>query len=297
MERNARGGLASSPSELSVECGPDGPTGDRRRHLLGWAATVGWCAMPLPACATPPSGADDMKAGQTRVTTPRRTLAELLAAEPPAWPGLIERIGAAKNQVDVLPAGPDAGADLHALQVTARSTLGAVVHRTGGLLVDHGWVRLLGSRSERMGRSLVGWNAACGVGLAAGAPPILLVADDVLGGLFAIDGGWIAGKKGEVFYYAPDTLAWEGLGRGYTDFVEFLLNGDLATFYADARWGAWQAEAEALPGDRAINVYPFLWAEGPPVGERSRRAVPLWEVVELYRHFADQGFGQRPFPE
>lgn len=107
---------------------------------------VAWSwVLPLAVCAKPAGGAEEER--QPRMVT-RRPLEELLATDTPPWPLLRGWVAAAKNQVQVLPAGPDAGSDLHALQVTARSTLGAVVHETGGLLVDHGWVRLLGSRGE-----------------------------------------------------------------------------------------------------------------------------------------------------
>ena len=36
-------------------------------------------------------------------------------------------------------------------------------------------------------------------------PSYLLVADDVLGGFFAINGGAFGDKAGNVFYYAPDS--------------------------------------------------------------------------------------------
>lgn len=34
---------------------------------------------------------------------------------------------------------------LLATQVTTRSPMGAVVYHTGGILVDHGWIRILGA--------------------------------------------------------------------------------------------------------------------------------------------------------
>jgi hypothetical protein len=144
-------------------------------------------------------------------------------------------------------------------------------------------VRVLGSRSERLARSLVEWNAACGIDLEPGAPPLLLVADDVLGGMFAVNGGRFGGAAGEVYYFAPDTLSWETLGRGYTDFIYFLLQGDLTKFYADRRWPGWQGEVAELPGDRAVFLYPPLWAAGPPVAERQRGTVPLKEAIEVWR--------------
>ncbi|MES4793482.1 MAG: hypothetical protein C4321_11330, partial [Chloroflexota bacterium] len=34
-----------------------------------------------------------------------------------------------------------------------------------------------------------------------------LVDDDVLGGVFALDGGGLESGRGDLFYFAPDTLA------------------------------------------------------------------------------------------
>jgi hypothetical protein len=197
----------------------------------------------------------------------------------PAWPPLKQEIDHAGNPVEILPLGTSAGADLHRLQVSLRSTLGAVVYETGGLLIDHGWVRLLGSGSDRLGRSLVSWNLACG--LTVPGDTLLLVGDDAVGGLFAINAGRFAGQPGEVHYFAPDTLSWEALGRGYSDFIAFLLNGDLAEFYANARWNGWEAEIVAMAGHQALSIYPPLWAKASSIDERSRRPVPLQELVGL----------------
>ena len=45
-------------------------------------------------------------------------------------------------------------------------------------------------------------------------PSDLLVADDVLGGFFAINGGAFAGEAGNVFYYAPGSGEWEDCENG-----------------------------------------------------------------------------------
>ncbi len=197
----------------------------------------------------------------------------------PAWPSLQREIGHARNPVDVLPPAATAGADLHRLQVSLRSTLGAIVYQTGGLLIDCGWVRLLGSGSDQLGRSLVSWNLTCG--LAVPGDPLLLVGDDAVGGLFAINAGRFSGQPGEVHYFAPDSLSWESLGRGYSDLVTFLLNGDLADFYANVRWNGWETEVAAMAGYQAMSLYPPLWAKASETDERSRRPVPLRELVGL----------------
>src|SRR5262245_55149646 len=41
--------------------------------------------------------------------------------------------------------------------------------------------------------------------------PYLVVAHDAIGGVFAVNGGGLNGRPGNVFYFAPDSLAWEDL--------------------------------------------------------------------------------------
>lgn len=210
-------------------------------------------------------------------------LSRLLDTTDPAWPVLLERISAVPGRVEVLPAEPArADAVLLALDVTTRSFLGAIAHETGGLLVDGGWLRLLGAGSARLPRDLAGWN---GIGMQPPRPRLpgaLLVADDVLGGFFAVNGGALPGPQGNVFYLAPDTLEWEDLERGYAAFVDWALTGDVAGFYEGLRWPGWEAEVRALPGDRALSVSPPLSTrEGQP-GPVTRTPVPVEELWTLH---------------
>jgi hypothetical protein len=211
-----------------------------------------------------------------------RTLDELVEKEDPAWPTVQGWLESASNTVDVLPVEREkANASLLQLQVTTRSLMGAIVHETGGLLVDHGWLRILGSGSPRLPRSLPDWNAEMAPSPPGRPPPFLLIADDIVGGFFAIDGGGLTGARGKVHYFAPESLDWQNLDSSYSDFIEFALSGDLDRFYQDSRWPTWREEVVGLPGDRALSVYPFLWAEGPAVIERSRRPVPIAELWNL----------------
>jgi hypothetical protein len=54
-------------------------------------------------------------------------------------------VRASNLQVTILPVAADAGRDcLYRLQVSTRSRLGALALHTGGLVVDDGWLRVLG---------------------------------------------------------------------------------------------------------------------------------------------------------
>ncbi len=104
-----------------------------------------------------------------------RTLNELLDSEDPAFPLIRQWASEADIPVELLP--PSAGRDdvLLSLQVTTRSPLGAIAYETGGILVDDGWLRILGSSHDKLGRNIATWNEGKAEGF-------LLVADDVLGG-------------------------------------------------------------------------------------------------------------------
>ena len=160
--------------------------------------------------------------------------------------------------------------------------MGAIVYETGGLLIDHGWLRILGSGHSRLPRSLASWNEGRTMFGDEQPPGYLLVADDVLGGFFAINGGALGEEMGSVFYFAPDTADWECLDYSYSDFIFWCLQGNIADFYEDLRWPGWEQEISTLGGDQAISVYPFLSAKGPPIAERHRGVVPISEMFTLY---------------
>ena len=217
-----------------------------------------------------------------------RSLEQLTAVEDPAWSLIQEWVAEARQTVEMLPAEQaQAEATLLALQVTTRSPLGACALETGGILVDHGWLRLLGSGHARLPDTLLTWNGlgepAIGVPLEGG----FVVAVDVLGGVFALNGGGLGPETG-IYYFAPDSLRWEALGCSHLAFVEWALTGDLARFYASVRWPGWEQELAALEPAQGISVYPFLWAAGAPVEARSRRGVPLAELCALEREMARQ---------
>ena len=114
-------------------------------------------------------------------------------------------------------------------------------------------------------------------------PGALLVADDVIGGFFAINGGAFEGERGNVFYRAPDTLEWEDLERGFTDFVDWAFTGDLELFYSDARCRSWRADVRDMSGDQAFSIWPPLAVAGPTIDDRSRKVVPVEESWELLK--------------
>ncbi len=89
-----------------------------------------------------------------------RSCSELRSSDP-AWPIVLEWVAGCPHPVQVLDPDPDrAKACLVAMQVSDGSVLGGLGANSGGVLVDHGWLRLLGSGHATM----AGVHEATGLG-------------------------------------------------------------------------------------------------------------------------------------
>lgn len=111
-----------------------------------------------------------------------RKIDELINKADPDWPFVKEWIDSAKNKVEILQVDKiKAKEALFRIQVTTRSPMGAVVYMTGGLLIDNGWIRILGSGSEKLNRSLPDWNKGKAFKDFGQETPFLLIADDAIG--------------------------------------------------------------------------------------------------------------------
>ena len=192
-------------------------------------------------------------------------------------------IKAAGPQVRVLDAiEADGRREIESLQVTAKSPLGAMASHVGALLIDSGWLRVLGCGHRECALSITTATRHVGWGTNPGPPEGLLVAVDVLGGLFAINGGVLPDiPSGHVAYFGPDTLRWDDTGNGYSSWLEAILNADhRSAFYDDLRWKGWQPEVAALPPNTGMGMYPPLYTrESRPIETTRRASVALDDLV------------------
>lgn len=203
-----------------------------------------------------------------------RVISDLIDVDAPALPQLKQWIDAAAVATECFAPSPERDRVLLGLQVTTHATLGAVAYETGGLLIDDGWLRVIGLGAPRFPRSLLDWNEGRSAGF-------LLVADDAIGGYFAINGGALGDDTGAMYYWAPDCLEWESLEIGYSAFVEWAMSGRLAEFYGTFRWDGWQADLKQLSTDQCFDFYPPLCTKEGSVMTSSRKAVPLAEHYAL----------------
>jgi len=208
---------------------------------------------------------------------------ELIDKKDPGWVIVEGWIKTAKNKVEILPVDElKAKEALFHTQVTTRSPMGAIVFMTGGLLIDDGWIRILGSGNSRFNRTLPDWNKGKSFNEFGETPPFLLIADDAIGGFYLLNGGGLGTDVGKIYYFSPDNLEYEQLDITYSEFLEFCFNNNLDKFYEGNRWNGWREEVSKLKGDEVFNFYPFLWtAEGSDINKSSRKIIPIQEQYGL----------------
>lgn len=215
-----------------------------------------------------------------------KTLNELVNLEEPGLELVRELLNTATNKYEILPKNKErAENELFNAQVTTRSPMGAIIYETGGILVDDGWLRILGSGSKKLDRGLSEWNKGKTFENYGEQPTYYLIADDIIGGYFALNGGGLGSEIGKVYYLPQDTLEWECLDLGYSDFLYWAFKGDLNKFYELFRWKDWETEITKATGNEVFSFYPFLYTkEGKNIELVARKLV---SIEENYRFTLD----------
>lgn len=221
-----------------------------------------------------------------------RSVDQLINRTDPGWTVVEQWIDSATNKVEVLPVDTSKAKDaLYKTQVTTRSIMGAIVFSTGGILIDNGWIRILGSGSAKMKRILPDWNKGKAFKEFGDRPAFFLVADDAAGGYFAINYGSFGSDLDNIYYLSPDNLQWEALNMTYEDFIWFCFTGDLNKFYSGIRWTTWQKDVQNLKADEVFHILPPLWSKEGKDIEKSFRKPLAAEEQFLYNLSLRQKMG------
>jgi hypothetical protein len=212
-----------------------------------------------------------------------QSLDELINKTDPAWPLVQKWVDSAKNKIEILPRDSAAANDaLYKMQVSTYATLGAVIYNTGGIMVDNGWIRILGSGSARLNRTVPDWNKGKTIHEYGDKADYLLVADDAVGGFFAINYGAFGTDLKNIYYLAPNSLNWEPLGAGYGEFILFCFDSDLNAFYKGLRWATWSQFIAQLDGSKSYSFRPYLWTdEGKDIDKCTRKLVSTEELFQF----------------
>ncbi|WP_341227118.1 DUF2625 domain-containing protein [uncultured Arcticibacterium sp.] len=209
-----------------------------------------------------------------------KPLEELIDTEDPGWALVVPWLSDAKNEIEVLERdSSQASLALYRTQVSTHSLMGGVIYETGGILVDKGWLRILGSGSEKLQRNLPEWNKGKSFQEYGEGMTYVLIADDAAGGFYAMNGGEFGQEDlGKIFYFAPDHLKWESLGIGYSEFIFWAFTGDVTDFYKGLKWNDWEEEIKSMGADKSMSFTPFLWSEFTDLEKLERKPVSVEEI-------------------
>ncbi|MCH2206824.1 MAG: DUF2625 domain-containing protein [Lentisphaerales bacterium] len=198
---------------------------------------------------------------------------ELVNNENSAFEILKEWLAGADTQNQLLPASEENRRTLYKVQASTSSLLGALAYETGGILIDHGWLRILGSGSKGIPRTLVDLNH--------NDYGYLIFADDAAGGFYAVNQGSLGKDIGNVYFLAPDYNEWDPLEIDLEVFVQLVLSEDIDEFYEGLRWSTWKTDIQNLKANECFGFYPFLWTEQGDIEESQRKPMQVKEAFNL----------------
>jgi hypothetical protein len=162
-------------------------------------------------------------------------------------------IDQSEKSVDVILRVDRFGSSDDVLGISEYSTLGTLVNHVGGLSVSNGIIRHFGG-TNKYGLSIKDINKINN-NFPELIPGILIIADDIFGGLFGINAS-TRGKTGNVFYLPPDSYLWEDLDLGHTAFLEWSINGDTDLFFEDYKL---LETSNSIPFNKTLEFTPPLW--------------------------------------
>lgn len=148
------------------------------------------------------------------------------------------------------------------LGISEHSTLGSIINHVGGISTVNGCIRHFGG-NNRYGLSIREVNQIRDK-IPTRFKGVLVVADDVYGGLFAINHSLPLASAGVMLYLPPDSYNWESMDVGHSAFVHWSLCGDVALFYKTCEKVPVSGE---IPFDRCADYNPPLWAGDVKNGE------------------------------
>jgi hypothetical protein len=215
-----------------------------------------------------------------------KPLENLINLNNDAWEECKALLEEGNNQLNILDVPSTVGEKtLYQIQVTTASYLGVIAYKTGGILVDHGWIKLLGSPHKDVFGDLVSWNGLSSnvklpLSVIEGA---FMIAYDVSGGFFAINVGKFGAAR-TVFYFAPDCLEWEDTELTYSEFIQWLASGDLQLFYETCRFEGWKGNVGQLEPDQVLSYYPPLWSKEGSGAISEKKQI---SIIEAWKNVID----------
>lgn len=189
------------------------------------------------------------------------------------WNELLERINNSQKDIVIINGnGTNGEKCICDLNMSSNSVSYSIIKNSAMIVVDN-WIRIYGQGNDCC-ESVIEINRKLGINISG----MFIIANDVVGGIYAINQGRFEEDLGLVWYFAPDTLEWESLSFSYSEFIIWVIEEDLDEFYLSMRWNNWRRDVVDVGLKSGIMVYPFLWSEEVNIDTASKKIVP-WEEL------------------
>lgn len=161
--------------------------------------------------------------------------------------------------------------------INENSVLGQVITNTAGIVVNN-YIRIFGSGDNENSHNISEYNLQLKEHFGEGK---LFVADDIFGGLFAINNGGFSREHGLIWYFAPDLLSWDNLEITYPEFIAFVSSENINEFYENYIWDGFEEQIKEIRFDEGILIYPFLWSKECNINKADKKIISFKELILL----------------
>jgi len=198
------------------------------------------------------------------------------------WGTIKEIICKSKSEIIIFEGSIENGKnECEKLNIPCNSVLASVVINCNGIYIDN-WIRILGQGNEKQ-NGIMYYNTIIDDSCLDG---MFIVANDVLGGIYAINLSRYVIEKNMIWYFAPDTLEWESIGMKYFDFIAWTAQNNVNEFYESMRWNNWRKDCKDVEFNKGYLIYPFLWAKECDINNASKKIVLFDELMNLNFDFS-----------
>lgn len=165
-------------------------------------------------------------------------------------------INNSKYKVKVIPRSNTSDKCEELLGIKEHSTLGTLINLIGGISVANGVIRHFGGNND-FGLSIKEVNLIENKKQNR-IKDVLIVADDIYGGLFAINVNLTLCPAGKLVYLPPESYVWENLNIGHSAFVEWSMSKNVPMFYKKYEH---IPVVTGIAFNNVINYIPPLWSK------------------------------------
>lgn len=193
------------------------------------------------------------------------------------WNEIVEMLHKSENKIRIDRIETPNTTLLDKLNINKNSVLGQIVLHTSGIVVDN-YIRIYGNGDEKVSHNIYAYNQKLKKQFGDG---FLFIADDVFGGLFAINCGGYSSKMNNILYFAPDILEWEDIEINYAEFITYILSRNVNEFYQSYKWSEFNDYIAHVTYKQGILIYPFLWSKECDIEKADKKIVPFDELIQL----------------